>query len=242
MPAPRAGKAVRVHQTRGLLARRTPLGEGDLVLLVFTETLGTVSVLARGARRSQRRLGGALEPFHTMSLRLEERADRDLMSVTEATLSTVRANLVSDLARLEAAGRAMQWIKEAAPPRTPESDLWREVTALLDDLDAPSTAATPNEYLAAYGLRFLAALGWGLDLSRCVRCGKPCEESRIAMVDATVGGLVCRSCGGAGLRLTAKQRSGFARAAAGQTRIIEPADAANALSLVERALRAHAGV
>lgn len=242
MPAPRAAKAVRVHHTRALLARRTTIGEGDLIILVFTEGAGLVSAMARGARRSQRRFAGALEPFHTLMLRLEERADKELLSLAEASLADVRTTLVSDLGRLDAAGRAMNWIKHVAPPRTPEPELWKELTTFLDELDTPSLAGTPEQFLAAHGFRLLAALGWGLDLSRCVRCGKPCEENRTAMIDAVLGGLVCRSCGGAAMRLSAAQRRHFSSAAAGTARTIELAEVPQALGLVERALQAHAGV
>ena len=64
-------QATKSHATLALLLRRTPYRDADLVLSLFTEQLGQVSALARAARKSQRRFGGSLEPFHTLHLELD---------------------------------------------------------------------------------------------------------------------------------------------------------------------------
>jgi DNA repair protein RecO (recombination protein O) len=56
------------------------------------------------------------------------------------------------------------------------------------------------------------------------------------MIDPARGGLVCRACGGARLRISGAARG---RIASGS---IAPGDVDLALDLVERALSAHAGV
>jgi DNA repair protein RecO (recombination protein O) len=75
-----------------------------------------------------------------------------------------------------------------------------------------------------------------------VRCGRHAEPQQSGSVDAARGGLVCRSCGGARLRISAAARERFARAAAGQTEVLAEADANVALEIVEAALGAHAGI
>lgn len=239
MARPRATSAARQHTTRALLVRRVSYGESDLVVTLFTESLGRVSALARGARRSQKRFGGSLEPMHTLVVRLDERAGAELLALREASLETPRHHLVRDLDRMQAAGRALGWIRRAAPPRTPEPGAWRVLIELMDRLDDEHDPRPPRLHLAELGLRLLAALGWGLDLERCVRCGKPCEKGRAAMIDAARGGLVCRACGGARVQLDGAARERLASAAAGQPPGLSPEDADTALSLVEDALRVH---
>ena len=96
-----------VHETEALLLRRVELGETDLVLTLFTQKLGRISAIARGARRSTKRFGGALEPFFTLRVRLEERPRSELFSLSEASLLRPRLGLLSELSRLEVAGRAL---------------------------------------------------------------------------------------------------------------------------------------
>ncbi len=239
MARPRAKAAARSHTTRALLLRRVSYGESDLVVTLFTEALGRVSALARGARRSQKRFGGSLEPMHTLLVRLDESAGAELMALREASLETPRHHLVRDLDRMQAAGRALGWIRRAAPPRTPEPDAWRVIIELLDRLDDARDTRTPRLHLAELGLRLLAALGWGLDLELCVRCGRACEPGRAAMIDASRGGLVCRACGGARMVLDGAARARLASAAAAKTPGLSPEDVDTALGLVESALRTH---
>jgi DNA repair protein RecO (recombination protein O) len=216
------------------LLRRTEHGESDLVLALFTESFGRVSALARGARKSQKRFGGSLEPFHTLALEADEPAQGELFHLRDARIEVPRLALTADLSRMDAAGRALGWVRVAAPPRTAEPEVWRAIITLLDRLDAPG-ALDARLVLAEQGLALLAAFGWGLDLERCVRCGKPCEPGKAAMIDAERGGLVCRACGGARIRLSGPLRDRLARGA-----LVEE-DVDVALDLVERALRTHVG-
>ncbi len=171
--------------------------------------------------------------MHTLGVRLDERAGAELMTLRESTLATPRRHLVADLDRMQAAGRALGWVRRAAPPRTPEPAAWRVVTGLLDRLDDRDDARSARLHLAEAGLLLLGALGWGIELERCVSCGRACEEGRRAMVDASRGGLICRACGGARLLLDGARRARLARAA------LEPDDVDAALDLVERAFKAH---
>jgi DNA repair protein RecO (recombination protein O) len=235
-------RAQELRTTRALLVKRVEYGEADLVLTLFTERFGRVSALARGARKSTRRFAGALEPMHTLEVGLEERPERELFGLREARIATPRRALTSELARMEAAGKALGWLRRAAPARTPEPELWHAIESLLDRL-AETGSVDSERVLAAAGLRMLAMLGWGLDFERCVSCGKPCPQGQAGLVDATRGGLVCRSCGGAKLRLDGPRRQRLAQAGtSGDPAALEADDTKVALDLVEQVLRAHAGM
>ena len=228
--------------TEALLLRRVDYGEADLVLTLLTEKLGKVSALARGARKSVKRFGGSLEPMHTLAVELDERPGAELFTLLESKLKTPRARIMDSLAAMEAAGKALSWARRAAPPRTPEEAPYAVLSTLLDRL-AVAPAPEPSAVaLAEAGLCLLSAFGWGIDFERCVRCGRQALPTQSASVDATRGGLICRSCGGARLRISASAREHMARAAAGQTEVLTPEEASSALSIVEAALGAHAGI
>ncbi len=218
-----------------LLMRRTPVGEADDIVHVFTEMAGTVSAIARGARKSKKRFA-ALEPMHLLRVHVELAPGRELGRLTETVLERPRIGLVSRLATMEAAGRALRWLRQAAPQRTPEPRLWHELNALLDRLDTLPAGEATEPALAGTGLRMLTILGWELDLEQCVRCGRACPENARAMVDVAAGGVVCRSCGGFGHWLGSKQRHAMLAAVrAGD--VVDATD--TTIQLIERALEVH---
>lgn len=237
-----ARKASARIATEALLLRRVEYGEADLVLTLLTQKLGKVSALARSARKSMKRFGGSIEPMHTLMLELDERPGAELFTLVEAKLLVPRAKILSSLAAMEAAGKALSWARRAAPPRTPEEAPYAVLSTLLDRLAVEPNAESSALALAEAGLCLLSAFGWGIDFERCVRCGRQALASQSASVDAVRGGLICRSCGGARLRISAGARERMARAASGETGVLNADEAPTALSVVEAALGAHAGI
>jgi DNA repair protein RecO (recombination protein O) len=221
-------------------------GEADAVVTFFTEAIGKVAALARGARKSKRRFAAALESMHTIRVTLEERPGAELASLREAQVDKPRTHILSDLDRLNAAGQALRWVRAGSPLRTKEPAVWSELESLLDRLDDLEDKLPAETHLAASGLRLLKHFGYGLELDGCARCGKPCDPKRSAYVDAAAGGLVCQSCGGGRSSVhhlvDPATRARLAAAAAGRDAALHPEDTPIARTLVDEALASHAGV
>jgi DNA repair protein RecO (recombination protein O) len=252
----RNGRAKKSHRTAALVLRRTPYRDADLVVKLFTESLGQVSALARAARKSQRRFGGGLEPFHTLEAELDEAPGSELMALTSVRVETARTHLYGHLEAMEAAGKFLNWIRHASPAHTPEPRVWQLSLACLDQLNAassplPDSAAGaaggssrrgPTLILATFGLQLLAASGWRLELEHCVLSGARCPDGKSAMIDPERGGLVSRAEGGAPFVINGAARARLVAAQDGQSDALHEEDGALGLELVERCLRAHAGL
>ncbi len=251
-------RTTRHHQTLACVLRRTAYGESDLIIGLFTEALGQVSVLARSARRSQKRFGGNLEPLHTLAVELDEADGSQLLYLREAQVVNARPHLLEHLGSMEAAGRFLGWIRHAAPERTPEPELWALLQSCLDQLDeyarqardaaraaaplsAPSSALGATRLLSAHGLQLLVVSGWRLELEYCVQSGERCPDGKAAMIDPERGGLVSQAHGGAPFKVDGATRKRLIETQNGALALLEQ-DAALALELVDRCLRAHAGL
>lgn len=244
----RSRLATRRHTTLAFVLRRTPFGDADLVVGLFSERLGQISALARAARKSQRRFGGSLEPFHTLQLELEEAPGAELLRLREARIVTPRAGLLSDLDSMEAAGRFLSWVRHSAPAHTREPAIWGLLQSCLDELERialtgkKSVGPSPRAALAAHGLWLLGACGWRLELEHCVESGERCPDGKAALIDPARGGLVSRARGGAGLRLSGAARRRLIETQARQTHALAESDVDITLQLIEGSLRAHAGL
>ena len=225
-------------ESKALVVRTVEFGESDVIATLITEEAGKVGAVVRGARKGSRRVGGALEPVHTIAVLLEDKG-AELTTLKESRIVQVRSRLVSNLEALDAAGAALRWARHLFPPRTPEPAGWAVLVGLLDDLEASS--GPPRRELARAGLAMLAAVGYALELEQCAVCGRPCPDGRPACVDPARGGLVCRACGGAASVLSPADRDAARALARGQASDVTEASAEAVLGLVDRAMAAHAG-
>ncbi|MDP9001619.1 MAG: DNA repair protein RecO [Myxococcota bacterium] len=222
-----------------LVVRTVELGESDVIATLVTEQLGKVSAVVRGARKGPQRIGGALEPVHTIAVMLDDKGG-ELATLKEARIVRTRPRVTANLEALGAAGSALRWARHLFPPRTPEPQGWIVLIALLDVLE--EGLRSPRKELASAGLALLAAVGYALQVDQCVSCERPCPSGRAACIDPARGGLVCRACGGATTVLSVAEREGLRALAAGQSQSVSETQADLVLKLIDRALAAHTGL
>jgi DNA repair protein RecO (recombination protein O) len=225
-------------ESEALVVRTVEVGEADVIATLVTRQAGKLSAIVRGARKGSRRVGGALEPVHTIAVLLEDKG-AELVTLKESRIVRTRPGVVANLDALDAAGIALRWARHLFPPRTPEPAGWAILVELLDVLDAGQAA--PRAELARAGLAMLSAVGYALDLGRCVVCGRECPESKAACIDPARGGLVCRSCGGASTVLLPEMRRAARSLAEGRSADVTASEAETILQVVDRAMAAHAG-
>ena len=189
----------RSRQSRALLLRSVDYRDTDRIVTLLTEDYGKLSALARGARKSQRRFGGALQPYVLMNAQFRpgrgELAHLEQVSVDRSFHAILRS-----LEAIGAAGAALAVIRERVPDYEPEPAIFDTAVSFLAALN---DGASPEEALLSLQIRALAILGFAPTLDRCVLCGKPLAASRSASFDAARGGIVCRACGGGRLVLSA---------------------------------------
>lgn len=229
--------AAHITHVHAVLIGRVDYGEADVIAQLFTDRLGRVSVLARGARRSQKRFGGALEPFHTLRASLTAPARGELFSLKDATIVRPRLSITSSLERLEAAAEGLSWLKRSTLPTTPELSLFERAEAFLDAL-ASETPRFKSE-LSGFGFHLLDTLGFGLNFDSCVSCDKECPPGKAAWLHPARGGIICVECGGGPIRLPAELRRWLSRRDESPERPPSESDDALLLRIVERALEAH---
>ena len=174
--------------------------DSDRIVTLLTEGYGKISALARGARKSQRRFGGALQPYVLMNAHFRpgrgELAHLERVSVDQSFHGILRS-----LEAIGAAGAALAVIRERVPDHEPEPLVFDAAVRFLTALHG---GAPPEEALLSLQIRVLAVLGFAPTLDRCVRCGKMPAQGRSASFDAARGGIVCRACGGGRLVLSAE--------------------------------------
>jgi DNA repair protein RecO (recombination protein O) len=173
--------------------------DSDRIVTLLTEDYGKISAMARGARKSQRRFGGALQPYVLMNADFRE-GRGELAHLERVSVDRSFHGILRSLEAIGAAGAALAVIRERIPDREPEPVVFDAAVRFLEALDEH---APTEEALLTLQIRVLNVLGFSPTLDRCVGCGKVPAPGRAASFDASRGGIVCRACGGGRLVLSA---------------------------------------
>jgi DNA repair protein RecO (recombination protein O) len=182
------------HRTRALVLRTFDQGESDRVVHLYSEALGRIGAIAKGARRSKRRFPGTLEILSIVDVRLVDPPRAQLARLESAKLVRAFEGIPTNLGRYAIACQFLELLNRATPERQAQPELFQFAVGVLDVLDGE----TPDRLLALLVLaKTLARIGYRPQLVRCALCGAdlPSDSGRVGFVPAH-GGAVCRSCVG----------------------------------------------
>ncbi len=134
-----------LHTTDALILRTYKLGESDRIVVFLTRDRGKKRGVAKNARQSRRRFGGALEPMTCGRVGYLERERRDLVRLdyveqTRSPLSAIDGEALGYVSYF--AELIDEWAQEADPNET----LYRLGASMTDAI----AAGVPIEPLARY--------------------------------------------------------------------------------------------
>jgi DNA repair protein RecO (recombination protein O) len=167
--------------------------ESSRILKLVTREAGVRSVLARGARKSRKRFGAALDLYAQGSAELETKPGRDLDTLSAFDVTRARSQLAEQLDRFTGASMiaelTLRFARDEADP-----ELFDAVESTLNALvTAPADRARDLALGGAW--RILAALGHGPSVDTCTECATPVEADAPAVFSHPAGGVLCQRCG-----------------------------------------------
>ncbi|MBI3490533.1 MAG: DNA repair protein RecO [Acidobacteria bacterium] len=134
-----------LYTTDALILRTYKLGESDRIVVFLTRDRGKKRGVAKNARQSRRRFGGALEPMTYGRVGYMERERRELVSLHY--VEPVRSPLAAvDADALGYVGYFAELIDEWAQEADPNETLFRLGASIVDAL----AVGVPTERLARY--------------------------------------------------------------------------------------------
>ena len=134
-----------LHTSDALILRTFALSESDRIVVFLTRDRGKKRGVAKNARQSRRRFGGALEPMTCGRVTYRERERRDLVFVQE--IAPTRSPLTAmDGEALGYVGYFAELIDEWAQENDPSETLYRLGTSMVEAM----AAGVPIEPLARY--------------------------------------------------------------------------------------------
>lgn len=176
-------------KTKGIVLRRTNLGEADRILTILTEKYGLIRAVAKGVRKTLSHLAGHLEPFCVADFLIAEGRNLDIIAGADVKKChlTLRGNLEST--------QTAFYLAEIIDRMLPEREKHPEIFELLDETLEHLNSAPGKLLISYFELNFLASIGYHPELEKCVRCQAKLSDKNNHF-DFEAGGIKCEKCDG----------------------------------------------
>ncbi len=197
-------------KTQAIVLRNRRFSETSLVVTLLGRDSGRLDVLAKGARREKSPLFGHLDLYQKEDVLVLRRPGAGLDLLIEAAFADEHVGLRFSPPAFAAAGLLADLAAEATLPGEPLPELYDTLAGALSVLSTLGDAAahaglgaalpfTPAEKNILVGrtlklalLDMLGWLGYGLELNRCVVCGRAIASG--GALSRRSGGWVCAGC------------------------------------------------
>ncbi len=144
-------------QSEAIVLRTYPLREADLLVTLFTRAEGKVKGVAKAAKKSKRRFGGALEPLTLVRAYWEDREKQELARVDACEVLESPLSDPVDYPRAAALAHVAEVLDELLPDREANDAVFRLAVSVLGALrEAACSHPSSSAPLAGSG-----DSGWG---------------------------------------------------------------------------------
>ncbi len=178
-------------KSEAVILQVTDYAEFDKIVSFFTKRYGRIRGIAKGAKRSQRRFGGALEPFVHEKVTFFEKEGHGLARLEECLIINTFPALAKDIKKIAYGNYLLELVNTLTPEREQHPEIF---TLLLHFLNLLSGHSAREDMLRIFEIRLTTLLGYQPQVLRCVSCGRDYILQGIYRFSVKKGGILCSGC------------------------------------------------
>lgn len=178
-----------INTVKGIIIRRREITESSLVLTVFSDRAGKLSLLAKGARRPRSPFLGRAELFSLCGLTYYESRRRGLNILSDSVIIDPLSELRKDIRCFEIASSLSRLVDLGVGGSHGIPGMFE---LLKDTLAALPACPGPEMLRRFFEFRLLSLLGYSINWISCTRCGGRAFPLR--SFSAAAGGMLCPGC------------------------------------------------
>jgi len=175
-----------LRESEAIVLRTYPMREADLLVTLFTRLEGKIRGVARSAKKSKRRFGGALEPMTCVRALYDVKEGQELVRLDACEVLESPLAFEVSYARAVALAHIAELLDELLPDREANDAIFRLTLSVLHVLTGPEIWM-PVTYFELWLTRLVGFLP---ELGECIVCGRGLNGSR-AYFHALADGLMC---------------------------------------------------
>jgi DNA repair protein RecO (recombination protein O) len=177
--------------TEALILRSVDFQERDRLITFYSDQLGKMRGVAKGAKRSKKRFGSNLDLLAHVRVQGFERMNQDLVLIEGADLLEYFEAIRQELRTFARACYLAEWTEGCTADRQPHHGLLPLLLRILAILEQGKGG---EGLLRIFEIKVLDLTGYGPRLDCCASCGRPVKAAGKVVIHVGRGGTVCESC------------------------------------------------
>ncbi|MDD5071775.1 MAG: DNA repair protein RecO [Patescibacteria group bacterium] len=177
--------------TKAIILGRTNFREYDSRTIIYSLDKGKLDLVVRGAKKIKSKLAAHLEPLNLTEVMVVAGKQFDYIGAADS--QNCFANIKNDLAKLAAAGKAVNFFNKFVKPEEADKEIFFLLKDFLESLDSRGLKISSDLLTSFFTFKILAQLGYGPELYNCVICNNKITPGR-NLFSPSRGGLAGEEC------------------------------------------------
>ena len=179
------------YQTPAIILNVKDFGEIDRIVTFYTSNFGKISGIAKGAKKSLKRFGAALDLFSHVHLSFFAKETFSLVRINHCHVKQSFPSLHKDITGMGCGSYMAELLNEMTAERVSHRELFQTLVKLFSLIDS---SPLKEDYLRIFEMRFLVASGFRPTLNHCLDCKGTLVKGQSFWFNIPRGGVVCSSC------------------------------------------------
>lgn len=179
-----------IVKTEAVVLSKVNYGDTSLIISVYTEQFGKLSVIIKGGRNPKSKYGIIADTLNHIQLVLYKKDTRELQLLSSVDIISHFPRIKEDIEKTQYALAVVELIKRLTVDSEANKRLFKGLTKILSLID--SEKEHPGVLFGRFYIFFLSELGYAIQISKCGVCGGEIGKKSGGFSSET--GFVCGDC------------------------------------------------
>lgn len=179
-----------IVKTEAVVLSKVNYGDTSLIVSVYTEQYGKLSVIIKGGRNPKSKYGIIADTLNHIQLVLYKKDTRELQLLSSVDIISHFPRIKEDIEKTQYALAIAELIKRLTVENETNKRLFKGLTKILSLID--SEKEHPGVLFGRFYIFFLSELGYAIQISQCGICGGEIDKNSVGFSAET--GFVCSNC------------------------------------------------
>jgi len=159
-----------IIKTEAVVLSKLNYGDSSSIASLFTEDLGKISVIVKGARSPKSKYGKIVDPLNYLSVVLYKKESREIQLLSGADIIEHFPAIKNDLNKLEYAYAVVELVKNLLAEHEVNRKIFKGTVKILSRLNSVDEKLEVT--FGRFFIFLLKEIGYELQIDLCAICGK----------------------------------------------------------------------